>query len=377
MKDKMKGLLLGVTIGMAVSGSAVYAASGTQIEVYFRSLKYMFDGVQKAPSANQGQGFIYNGTTYVPLRFVSEALGKEVSWDKQTSTIWVGRKVDLTAVGASYEGGTITIGEFEKWLAVYRFMYGGSEQGDTTAYKQSALHRMIGIKLLKGSATADMKASIPAETDAEMGYIRSILQDHTDEELNKAGITESELRSFIEETLLARAVIGAQIPVSELIQEQQYEAGLASYEYTKADVRHILVGNLDANGLERTPEEMDRIVKEIQVKLQGGQDFASLAAIYSDDPGSANNGGLYEQEPVSSWVEPFKLAVLNQELHIVGDPVKTEFGTHLIKVESRTTTTFQELQAIHRKQLSAAKLHEFIQVNVPALVKEDHVSNPS
>lgn len=51
-------------------------------------LKYVFNGVEKVPDSN-GQGFIYKGTTYVPLRFIGESLNKEVSWDDDTGAIWV------------------------------------------------------------------------------------------------------------------------------------------------------------------------------------------------------------------------------------------------------------------------------------------------
>lgn len=74
MKDKVKGLIVGLTIGSLISGTAAFAAS-SQIEVAFRSIKYMFDGVEKVPA--DGKGFVYEGSTYVPLRFVSEALGKK------------------------------------------------------------------------------------------------------------------------------------------------------------------------------------------------------------------------------------------------------------------------------------------------------------
>jgi hypothetical protein len=85
-----KGFVLGFITCAMLTGSVAYAATGTQIEVYFSSLKYMFDGVEKKPT--EGQGFIYNGTTYVPLRFIGESVGKDVNWDGDTQTIWVGKK---------------------------------------------------------------------------------------------------------------------------------------------------------------------------------------------------------------------------------------------------------------------------------------------
>jgi foldase protein PrsA len=49
MKDKTKGLLLGLAIGTMLSGTVAYVG-GKQIEVAFRQLKYMVDGVE-APSS--------------------------------------------------------------------------------------------------------------------------------------------------------------------------------------------------------------------------------------------------------------------------------------------------------------------------------------
>ncbi|MBE1446081.1 NPCBM/NEW2 domain-containing protein [Paenibacillus sp. OAS669] len=92
--SRMKNIRLlasGFLIGAVCFSGITYAAvGGTQIEVYFNSLKYKIDGIEKKPS--EGQGFIYDGTTYVPLRFIGEALGKNVEYEGGTGTIWVGKK---------------------------------------------------------------------------------------------------------------------------------------------------------------------------------------------------------------------------------------------------------------------------------------------
>ncbi|MFC4810141.1 stalk domain-containing protein [Paenibacillus sp. GCM10023250] len=88
MKSNMKSFLLGFVVCAMLGSTTVYATDSTRIEVYFKKLKYVFNGIEKVPNS-AGEGFIYQGTTYVPLRFVSESLDKEVSWNPGTGTIRV------------------------------------------------------------------------------------------------------------------------------------------------------------------------------------------------------------------------------------------------------------------------------------------------
>ncbi|MBB6732689.1 NPCBM/NEW2 domain-containing protein [Cohnella zeiphila] len=90
MKDKVKGLVAGLLLGTMVTGGTIYAASSKSIEVTIDNFKFMVDGIQKQPTS--GQAFIYQGTTFVPLRFAAEATGKEVQYEGKTKTIWIGKK---------------------------------------------------------------------------------------------------------------------------------------------------------------------------------------------------------------------------------------------------------------------------------------------
>ncbi|MFB9324307.1 stalk domain-containing protein, partial [Cryptosporangium minutisporangium] len=87
-KQFIAGTLVGATL---FGGTAAIAANSTSLDVVLRPIKYFFDGVQKSTPAGQ-DGFIYKGTTYVPLRFVSESLGEEVKWDGKTGSIYVGEQ---------------------------------------------------------------------------------------------------------------------------------------------------------------------------------------------------------------------------------------------------------------------------------------------
>ncbi|GIP25815.1 hypothetical protein J23TS9_09450 [Paenibacillus sp. J23TS9] len=74
MKDKVKGLVLGIAIGTMLTGATAFAASETNIKVAIQKLGIYVDGTKKASA----DAIIYRGTTYVPARSVSNAIGKEI-----------------------------------------------------------------------------------------------------------------------------------------------------------------------------------------------------------------------------------------------------------------------------------------------------------
>ncbi|HEX4846306.1 MAG TPA: peptidylprolyl isomerase [Geothrix sp.] len=117
-----------------------------------------------------------------------------------------------------------------------------------------------------------------------------------------------------------------------------------------ATVRHILVAvkrEGEPGGL-GAAEAKQRIAK-IQAELKKGAKFEALVKKYSDDPGSKENGGLYEDADPASWVPEFGAAARTQPIGKVGAPVKTQFGYHLIKVEARKAARqvpFEEAKAV-------------------------------
>ncbi|MFB0844924.1 peptidylprolyl isomerase [Paenibacillus oleatilyticus] len=368
MNDKLKGLALGLSLGVMLTGSVAYA-SGTQIEVYFKQLKYMFDGLEKKPTAEQGQGFIYNGTTYVPLRFVSEALGKEVSWDENSGTIWVGKQGDPKAVVATYKGGQMTWGELNKLAAVMHLLRNTGEADE------EFLKYMVGNKVLAGRITAEQKAALPAEIDKQYAELKKYLAQRQKTEdiasfLAKEGLTEQDVRDYLGLYIAAEEALSAQATDAKL--KETYDAAIAAKtgEFVEASVRHILISFKDAEGKERSKDDAKKQALDIAGKLKNGEDFAALAKQYTDDPGSKDTGGLYENQPVTDWTEAFRKAAVELELNKISEPIETEFGYHIMRVEARSTQSFDEVKDEMKSEALEKAYDTFMEQELPGLIEK-------
>jgi hypothetical protein len=80
------GLSLALFMGMSTQAFAAQAP--VDVNVYQIPMHFTFDGKEYAPPEGQ-QGFIYEGSTYVPIRFISYSLDKAVKWDADTYTVTI------------------------------------------------------------------------------------------------------------------------------------------------------------------------------------------------------------------------------------------------------------------------------------------------
>ncbi|CAA7194615.1 peptidylprolyl isomerase [Chryseobacterium potabilaquae] len=83
-------------------------------------------------------------------------------------------------------------------------------------------------------------------------------------------------------------------------------------------------------------DELINKLKKIKQDIQGGESFESQARIYSEDEGSASNGGLYKNINKGQMVKPFEAAALNLQEGEISDPIESEFGYHIIQLVKKT-----------------------------------------
>ena len=102
-----RGLVVGALILALTGGIAAYAATGQRaLTADFRDIKIVIDGELLTPKDANGavvEPFIVDGTTYLPVRAIAEAFGKDVGWDGETSTVTITSKDTPTTAETSNE----------------------------------------------------------------------------------------------------------------------------------------------------------------------------------------------------------------------------------------------------------------------------------
>jgi parvulin-like peptidyl-prolyl isomerase len=103
----------------------------------------------------------------------------------------------------------------------------------------------------------------------------------------------------------------------------------------------------------RTEAEALALAQTLRARILAGEDFATLAAEYSDDSGSAVNGGDLGWFGRGAMVAPFEEAAFALEPGQISEPVRTDFGYHLIEVVERDPNRPKEESALQQERLQA------------------------
>lgn len=149
--------------------------------------------------------------------------------------------------------------------------------------------------------------------------------------------------------------VGEETQLTDLDLRAYYDAHKDEFE--EAQGSHILIrfkGSrvpLKPNEKDLTDPEALAKAQEIRAKIVAGGDFAALAKAESDDTGSATKGGELGTFRHGQMVKPFDEAAFSLPVGQVSEPVRTDFGYHIIKITSRTSKTFEEAKPEIEKKI--------------------------
>ena len=205
-------------------------------------------------------------------------------------------------------------------------------------------------------------AAIEQRVDAEVGYqptedeidsqVRSLVLangiDQLEPFLIQRNISESFLRRLASHVLIEQHLHEQSLPPVEEATLEEAEAALAEAPddwISEVCASHILVGTVDEAAFAMS-------------RLNAGEDFAVVATELSLDTGSAAVGGSLGCADPSGYVPEFAEATKTTPIGEISEPVETEFGFHLIVVDSRAPATVEEVREalIQERQFEADEL---------------------
>ncbi len=112
----------------------------------------------------------------------------------------------------------------------------------------------------------------------------------------------------------------------------------------QSKVRHILLKPSEIRSSAKSRE----LAKTLQERINKGEYFADLAREYSDDIGSAQEGGALGWVSPGQMVPAFENAMNSAEVGVITDPVQSQFGWHILQVQERRDHDMTD-EAIRRK----------------------------
>lgn len=194
-------------------------------------------------------------------------------------------------------------------------------------FAQTAITKSAGARALEGGDLGWKRA----------GALPSLFAEQV--VLLKVGETAEPIRS------------GSGIHIVQLL--EQRGAGMQTEQKTLA--RHVLVRPSEI----RTEDEAEALIRKLHERVIAGEDFAEIAKEFSEDPGSALNGGDLGWSTGEQFVEKFREALLSTEVGKISDPFRSRFGWHIMEVQDRKVDDMGDearrnmvLQLLHKRRFS-------------------------
>lgn len=123
-----------------------------------------------------------------------------------------------------------------------------------------------------------------------------------------------------------------------LLKVLEKRGGEAAAVREEVNVRHILIKPSEI----RTDAEAKVLAERLYQRIESGEDFAELAKSFSEDPGSALNGGSLSWIDPNALVPEFREVMNNTASGEVSKPFKSQFGWHVLQVMGRRATDSSE-----------------------------------
>jgi peptidyl-prolyl cis-trans isomerase C len=207
------------------------------------------------------------------------------------------------------------------------------------------LNRLIQIQLLVQKATAADRSNGAQKAELQISNLiaRVGSPEAFERQMKVMGMTLADLRSKTVQEITAQTVLTRELnsTVTDDEVKKFYSDNPADFERPETiHARHILLMTMDP--VTRAPLSADqqkakqKQADDLLKRIRGGEDFATLARQYSEDPGSKDNGGELPEFPRGQMVPEFEAAAFSLTNNQVSDVVTSAYGYHIIKLLDKT-----------------------------------------
>ena len=179
-------------------------------------------------------------------------------------------------------------------------------------------------------------------------------------------LSEEMFREDIRIYKLTSKLMEKEIEITDEEISTYFEENKSSFDQQEqVEASHILV-------------EDEATAKEVKQKLDNGDDFAELVKEFSTDVASAESEGELGYFAKGDMVEEFETVAFGMEINEISDPVKTEYGYHVIKVTGKKEAkeaTLEEVKEEVRELLLESRINEEYSSWLTALLEEYEIEN--
>jgi foldase protein PrsA len=224
---------------------------------------------------------------------------------------------------------------------------GQQTQPDGVTLTRRILSDLIRTQLVVAAAAADGIQVTPAQIDKRLDEIRTRVEaqgQKLEEAVAGEGLTIETLRDQLRLDAAASGIAGRLVPDPTAAQIQA-ELTKRKTEPRSLKARHILVAD-------------EATARKVRAELEAGGDWKALAAQYSTDPGSKPNGGDLGELTKGQTVPEFDTSLFQLAgqgnckgakaacASPLSQPVKTQFGWHVLQVTGVTRLSGAEAKAL-------------------------------
>lgn len=333
------GLIAITFVGFAANGydnigSAYLVKVGNQ-QITLNDLKNEMDRSQ-TPDSDDARKAILN--RLIDTAYIDQGL-KQMGVVVSVAQV----KDAILAEPSFQENGVFSRAKYEAFL---KKQFGTEEALVAALQKQFALQSFLGT-LQAGSIFSDSQANQAIGLFAANHVIRMAVVNPADY-IEKIKVTDEALQKFykehqaeyripeaakIEYIELSVATLADKQAVSDEEAKKYFDANPKQYAKAEREVAHILIGfpeGADAAAKAKAKAEAEKVLSEAKANPK---QFAELAKKYSQDPGSAQNGGnlgFFAQD--GTMVKPFEDAAFALQVDQISPLVETQFGYHILKL---------------------------------------------